>query len=280
MSRSDNSRARLLMYLLGELSAHERGVMEQRLLADQEFSDEMQEAEYDLIEDYRQGRLAPEQRQRAKKALGRSLLTKQIPTGKSQAVFQPKTAHKGWGMRLSLAGAIVLVLFAGWFAVRHFAGNTQPSQSRAKASVNPPATTARIQDSGEKADLPPPVMKRAAKRETEVLLLASGISRGAEGAMLELQPATKDVLVQWVIPENINGDDFELVVRGNGETLAAVPQLGPLQRVDGTRIVEFHLRAAVLQAESPSGFLLLIRRMGLHGAVVREIPLKVIRTAQ
>lgn len=74
MNEADNPRSVLLAYLLGELPPGVRERLEERVLSDQDFSDQLQEAEYDLIDDYHAARLRHSERRRVEKAFPRERL--------------------------------------------------------------------------------------------------------------------------------------------------------------------------------------------------------------
>lgn len=240
------------------------------MLSDQEFSDEMKEAEYDLIEDYHHQRLTPQERTRAEAAFGKRSLAQhipgagEIPRNKSRAIARRA--------RLSLlAAAMLLIAFSAWLTASRFWKTASPSHTLAQAPANPSAS---------RASPPPATPKGVPRNSTAVLLLVSGVSRGPDATTLYLHRATKNILVQWVVPGHLKQDNFLLVLRQNRTTLAAVPQRKPLKSVDGSSIAEFDLPAALLWSKHRSQALILIRSTSANKSVLDEFPIQIIRESE
>ena len=79
----------LLAYKLGELSPEDREQLDERIICDQEFSDQIAEAAYDLLDDYRAGRLARALRRRVEKAFSPA----ELRSGSDRGVDLPKTTR-------------------------------------------------------------------------------------------------------------------------------------------------------------------------------------------
>lgn len=272
ISKSDNPRTRLLAYLMGALSLDDRNEIERKMLSDQEFSDEMKEAEYDLIEDYHHGRLTPEEHSRTETAFGRRRLAECAPVHRRS----PAAGLQGDGIRrakrLSLiAAAMLVVVISGWFAVSHLWRKPEPSQGPVQASLKLPES---------KSSSPGAEPTASRRDQTAVLLLLSGASRGVAENTLQLHQATKNILVQWVVPNGLKESRFVLVLKQGRRTLATAQQTGPLKRTDGSSIAEFQLPAAKLQTESQFQALLLIRSAHANDRVLEELPIRVMRESK
>lgn len=271
INKSDNSRALLLSYLLGELALDDREEIERKMLTDQEFSDEIQEAEYDLMEDYHHGRLTKDERSRAEAAFGRRQLVRRVRMNRMNRPAGAQGTSAGWGRRLSLvATAMLLVALSGWFAASHLWRKPEQSRSLEQAPSNVPGAGVTS----------PEVTKHGIASSEKVVLLLSGVSRGVAGDTLRMHDATKDVLVQWVVPRSLRQNRFVLELQRGGETLTTVAQAGPLKSMDGSSIAEFHLPAARFRRGAPSHVLVLIREASGKGAVVEEFPVRVVHARQ
>ena len=77
----------LLAYKLGELSPEDREQLDERIICDQDFSDQIAEAAYDVLDDYRAGRLARAERRRVEKAFSRA----ELQGGSDRGFELPKT---------------------------------------------------------------------------------------------------------------------------------------------------------------------------------------------
>ncbi len=270
MSESPDTRQLLLAYLLGELPPAERSDIEERMLADQDFSDLLQEAEYDLTDDYRAARLSPDERARVEAALGAERLAQsaRVSPHATPPVASPKRIppQSSYLLRWSLAAA-VLVAASGWFAFDHYmpAGNGLP---HAAGVVAPGAASGQ----GEPQSGPAPGED---KNSSVVLLLASNVTRGSGALPLNLSPSTRTVIVQWVVPTHTSSRSFQLSVTRDGKVVETEQQQD-LQTIDGQLVAEFRVNPALFATgSSGSSLLLLIRGGGPNTPVVAEFPVSV-----
>lgn len=112
MNESSDLRKLLLAYRLGELSRDEREALDERIIGDRELSDRLAEAEYDLLDDYRAGRLAVAERSCVKRGFLPSERTRMTLGAEPEAAVSPAT-HGGRSMWLALATAAALLLVTG-----------------------------------------------------------------------------------------------------------------------------------------------------------------------
>ena len=200
MNDSSDLRQLLLAYNLGELPSAERSELEERMFNDEVFSDRLEEAEYDLIDDYRAHRLRTADRPRIEKVFSREQLMRALLPAtspiqrhpESRAAHQPiqqpanvSLSTSAWPrFRLPLAAAVLGLLAAtSWLLVsRHVqerASNYVAATSGTNAPASPPAVSGNNTPSSH--TLPNPAA-------TAVLLLGPEITRGAPTVELQLSP--------------------------------------------------------------------------------------------
>lgn len=251
MNDAAEARRVLLAYLLGELPEEERRAIDERVLSDQDFSDELREAQFDLIEDYHAGRLSSQERRRADAAFSAERLRQEPSLARASALssaLQPRVAGKvphPWLRWSVAAGMLVLCVVGGWFLVSHFA--LERRSLTARDSVSP-------------ADAGKPVAAPASGGTTAVVLLAADAMRGAGSPTLELRPSTRSILVQWVVPAGTGAERFSLSVGEGHGILATVRQDGDRQSIDGHEVVSFRLDRSSLAAATPGSQLLMLIR--------------------
>jgi hypothetical protein len=266
MNKSRDLRALLLAYLLDELPAEERRSTEERMLIDQNFSDELQEVEFDLIDDFHARSLSSADRRRVEKALLADRLA--LPVGTTPRVrhtaYPP--ARRTWLM--VAAGAVAVLLVLVWSFARRLplSHRSQPALLRAGVPSTPGSTASNESDG-------------AGDSMTAVLLLTPDVSRGADGAELRLLPSTRSVLVQWVLPAQTSSGPFILTVNQRAANAVTVPQEGSLRTVDGQRLAIFHVsRSAFPKGPASMPLLLTIRKEappnGLQGEFQVRLSLK------
>ena len=256
MNDSSDLRQLLLAYKLGELPTAERSELEERMFNDETFSDRLEEAEYDLIDDYRAHRLSTADRPRVEKSFSREQLMRALPPATSpthhrlqsravhQSLQQPPNVSlsaSAWPrLRLSLAAAVLVLLAAtSWFLVsRHVQERASNYVAATSAATGAPASPPVAAESGAPSAYPLP--NPAA---TAVLLLGPEVTRGAPTVDLQLSPAVTTLRVQWVVPQQERGTAFCLSVTKNGKALRTVAQQGGLQNIGGSRVAEFLLDA-------------------------------------
>lgn len=271
MSISPNVRELLLAYLLGELSLEGRHALDERMLMEQEFSDQMQDAQYDLIDDYRAGRLTPEERRRVEAALPKKELLQGISTSTekpiSSALPMPRSGVSRFKfLWAATAVSITVLALAGWlFLSRSVQPIRRTTEHMARGHAAPPANTPALSPSSGTHDT------------TAVLLLASDATRGAEGVALNLELSTKDILVQWVASPSATGR-FRLLVSKNGKILSTVYQDGNAKLVAGRKVLEFHVPPSAFRSHaSESMFLVVIQTSNAPYSVEAQFPVSVSR---
>ncbi|HEX4039919.1 MAG TPA: hypothetical protein VHX37_17825 [Acidobacteriaceae bacterium] len=259
MNDSPNARQVLLAYLLGKLAPEERSALEERMLAESDFSDQMQEAEYDLIDDYHAGRLEPAERRRAEAALTPERLSRSAPpfSGRRDGEVPRRSESRAW-LRWSAAAVALAVLgFAGWSLV---------ALHRAR---NLPHVVARTRPEGSSGGGNGPTAPGSGNgNSTAVLLLASDVTRGPGGLSLDLHPSTSTVIVQWVVPPQTGARSFQLSVTKEGKVLGVEAQDGGVKTISGHQVAEFRVDPAVFAVSGAAAHCLLLIRSGEAGSPV------------
>jgi hypothetical protein len=260
----------LLAYKLGELSPEDREQLDERIICDQDFSDQIAEAEYDVIDDYHAGRLESAQRRRVEKAFSRAELRSGSDRG-LELSKAPAPATLRW-LPLGIAslaclsiGLLVLFIYLhkaqtpAPVAVTHSAEKpgSQPS-SAAPAAPSSPGSSKATQDSN---------------RLLAVLLLQSTVTRGGTSSVLELAPSTQMVHVQWVVPDGVTTRAFTLSVTRRGVILKTIAERPTLQKIGGKLEAEFDLAPGVF-AKSPKDarFLFIVYTDDAPHTAVGEYP--------
>jgi hypothetical protein len=277
MKTFSNDRELYLAYRLGEIPESEKEPIEDLMLTDDEFSDRMQEAENDLLDDYHAGRLKSAERVRVERVFTRDELRPSLSlpsrTTGGHAIVPSKPARTfSSAFRLAcVAAATVLVVLAGWvIAARHHSGAASP----APAARTTPASSTLPQDTG-KSSTSTAVSSSHLPGETAVFLLAPAITRGGSTAHLELHPATRTVMVQWLVPSELAGGTFSLLVQRNGKQVAMVPASNVLH-VTGSDIEGFSLPRAVFSSTGPHvHYVFLVRKLGIVPTTEAEFAVNV-----
>jgi anti-sigma-K factor RskA len=250
MTDSPNSRALLLAYLLDELSAEERRSMEERMLTDQDFSDELQEAEFDLIDEFHDGALTPAERRRVETALPADRLARPLRAVRHHPTTSYRSARDAWPRWLAIIGAAAAVLlvlvwpFAQWLTRPH---QSQSGALQAALSPMQPSPTPAISNDSQNS-------------ATAVLLLTPDVSRGTNSPELRLLPSTRSVLVQWVLPAGTSSGPFTLSINEGSLNAITVRQDGNLRSIDGQRLAVFHLSPFAFPKHPASTHMLLTIR--------------------
>jgi hypothetical protein len=277
MKTFSNDRELYLAYRLGELSQAERDPIEDRMLRDSEFSDRMQEAEYDLLDDYRAGRLNSVVRLQVERAFNRDELTQPWTfalrrNGKHASVPSRPAPRFSLAFRFACAvTALLLIAVAGWvLAVRLHSVTVFPTQAArttpAPSSSPQGSSTSPTPTAGSSSHLP---------GETAVLLLAPAVTRGGPSSQLELHTATRTVMVQWLVPSDLAGYTFSLLVQQNGKEVALVPASN-VQHIGGSDVEEFSLPRAAFSAVGPHvHYAFFIRKSGIAPATEAEFDVRV-----
>jgi hypothetical protein len=240
----------LLAYKLGELSPEDREQLDERIICDQDFSDQIAEAAYDVLDDYRAGRLARAERRRVEMAFSRA----ELQSGSDRTVDLSKTTRPAshaalrW---LPLEVASLAFVSAGLLLFFIHLHKTQPS---VPVAASLPAEKPRPQVSSA-TPVPPSgsgssTATQRANRLVAVLLLQPAVARGGAASVLELEPSTHVVRVQWVVPDGVTARAFTLSVTREGGILKTIAQRRNLHNIGANLVAEFDLAPAVF-AKSP-----------------------------
>jgi hypothetical protein len=273
MNESSDLRKVLLAYRLGNVSRHERDTLDEQIIGDEELNDRLAEAEYDLVDDYRAGRLTAADRNHLERAFSPSELAR--PTFGARpgaaALSAPRGRRIPW---LSLASSAALVALAGVVLFTVHSRNSERAISLAHSTAGALPAAPYTSPNPEGSEPHSNAKRRAteASRAVALLVLEPTVARGDQGVVLALQSATKEVRVQWVLPTDVSATSFVLSVTEGGETLATSPQHGATQLVDGSRVVEFHLSPSVFSSHPANSRFLLIVAEKSTRATVGEFP--------
>jgi hypothetical protein len=261
----------LLAYRLGELSVNDREQLDERLIGDQDFSDRIAEAEYDLIDDYRTGRLTPVERRRVEKAFSSMELqpasARSSDTSKAPAPLSVRWLPLGAASMTCVLAALLLAIYfyktqsLSPVAVSH--PTQQPQQPAPSVTAVSPSTSGSAQ------------VKPGAGHSLAVLLLQP-VVRGAVAPVLKLWPATQTVRVQWVVPEGAAAQSFTLSVTRKGTILGTIAQKAPLRRIGNSLVAEFDLPPAVFaKAPQNAQFLFVVSTGDASRTAMGEYPVMV-----
>lgn len=241
------------------------------MLADQVVSDQLEEAKYDLIDDYHAGRLGAGERRRVEAAFapeqlshGSALLPLAGRARRPPPRRMPTAgARSGWWLGYGLAACFALLVAVGWLLFREHRAATQPLVSTTPSATSPgnPAKSAIANTPAGQSE----------PDTTAVLLLAPEVARGTAIVTLPLRPSTRTILAQWVVPPDISAKRFSLAVTSRGRTVVTTPQSGTLTRIDGSKVAEFHLDPATFRGNSVH-YLFLVRADDAPSEVQAEIP--------
>jgi hypothetical protein len=247
MKEPADLRQLLLAYRLGELSPEERERLDERMIGDQEFSDQIAEAEYDLIDDYRANRLAPAQNRRVEKAFASAELVRRpasISRGsKAPAKVQAAPSVNLFPWRLVGAALLACSLVGALLVVIHL----QKTRTVAPVAVSHPAQNPepKLPDG---TSVPPtasvPAQSEPGADQVAVLVLLPAIGRGTQAPVLELQPSTEAVRVQWIVPDGSTAEAYTLSITREGTTLQTIAQHGPLRKLGDSLVAEFDFAPA------------------------------------
>jgi anti-sigma-K factor RskA len=241
MNEADHLRELLLGYKLGSLSEDERERMDERIFDEPGFSALLEEAEVDLLDDYRSGRLTAADRVRVEQAFSpaeRAGVTMRAP--------EP-TAPRRRGLllmpllALSLAAAVILAVV--------FISDRRAGSPPSAGAAHQPTVTAKTSN---------PATGASPQDQEATLLLTPDVTRDDSSLRLALTPATSRVRVQWMVPAQTGGAAFSLTVsQASGAVLASANDTD-IQVINGQRIAEFSVAPAVFRASS-GDFLLTVR---------------------
>ncbi len=252
----------LLDYKLGHMKQQLRERFDERVFNEPEFSALLEEAEFDLLDDYHAGRLSVAERERVEQAFSSAERDRAIPIP-AQRFAQAAAAPRRKGMFLpAFALSLSAFVIAGIFFITHHAA-VRSSIGSAEGSA----------PSGRMAALPPSVDPRS---EVASLLLTAEVVRGDSAMQLRLTPKIRTVRIQWVVPAETTGSLFSLrVVEAPGTTRAIVESVR-VATLDGRRVAEFSIPANAFRG-SGDRYLLSVRPEEPSAAALREYHLTVDR---
>jgi hypothetical protein len=237
----------LLAYRLGELSPEDREQLDERIICDRNFSDRIAEAAYDVLDDYRAGRLARAQRRRVEKAFSQA----ELRSGSDRGFKLPKTpapATLRW-FPLGIASLACLSMGLLLLFIHLHKAQAPPPISATHSAEEPgpqPSSATGVAPSGSGSS----TATQTSNQLLAVLLLQSAVARGGTSSVLELGPSTQVVRVQWVVPDGVTARAFTLSVTREGVILKTIAQRRNLQKIGGNLEAEFDLAPGVF-AKSP-----------------------------
>ena len=260
----------LLAYKLGELSPEDREQLDERIICDQDFSDQIAEAEYDLLDDYCAGRLARAERRRVERAFSHE----ELRGGSVRSVQRLGTTARARGAalrRLSLGIASLALASAGLLLFFIHLHKAPPAAaSRPAQGAGPQVSSATPVPSAGSGSTP---SAQGANHLLAVLLLQPAIARGGTSSVLELAPSTQVVRVQWVVPDGVTARAFTLSVTREGVILKTIAQRRNLQKIGGDLIAEFDLAPGVFaKSREDARFLFIVYTDDAQHTAVGEYP--------
>ncbi len=261
----------LLAYKLGQLSPKDREELDERIICDQDFSDQIAEAAYDVVDDYRAGRLERAERRRVEKAFPRAELQGGSDPGFELAKTPDRRRMRWFPIAIASFACLSMGLLA-LFIDLHKAQAPAPTSSATPSAEKPgtqPSSATRVAPSGVGSSTP----TRGSNQLLAVLLLQSAVARGETSSVLELAPSTQVVRVQWVVPDGLTQRDFTLSVTREGGILKTVAQRRDLQKIGGSLEAEFDLPPGVF-GKSPENahFLFIVSKVDPSHTAVAEYP--------
>jgi hypothetical protein len=265
----------LLAYKLGELSPEDREQLDERIICDQDFSDQIAEAAYDVLDDYRAGRLAHAQRRRVEKAFSRTELRSCPNRGFElrKAQGPPRLRWFPLGIASLACLSMGLPLLFIHLHKAHAPGPVAATHSAEKPGSEPASATPAAPSGSGSSTAP-----QDSNRLLAVLLLQSAVTRGGTSTVLELAPSTQAVRVQWVIPNGVTARAFTLSVTRRGVILKTIGQRRNLHKIGGNLEAEFDFDPGVF-GKSPegAGFLFIVSADDAPHTAVGEYPV-IVRT--
>lgn len=210
-------------YLLGTLGEDERQRLEREFLRDDEAFEELRALENELLYDYAQGGLSPDDRRhfeerylglpegRQKLAQARALLAKIAPAAKPARPVFPF---------LAAAAALAVGLAVGWLALKGSPPDDTARRSIPAPSRLPPtsASLSRPAASPPSSTRPPTAGSSAA---VFALALAPGLTRGADQPRrIALPPEATVVRLQLDVPKASRSPHYRAALRtAEGESI-------------------------------------------------------------
>jgi hypothetical protein len=217
--RDDQIRVRFLRYIAAALSESENEQFEQRLLADQEFSDATAACEQELIDDYAAGGLSSDDARTLQPWIESSPRRMQrIATARA---LQHRSRPKRWGARkplpILLVAACLLVIAGG---LLHLAGRkrqTRPSAMELAKNAAPPIST--------------PAQRRGLGDNPSVVLLMDERTRGKDSVPVYRIKPHAPIELQVLLAGKVARNEFGLELNSNdGRRIATWKGLKPTSK--------------------------------------------------
>ncbi len=262
MTEQNELRRLLLDYKLDRMQQPQRERLEERIFNDAEFSAMLEEAEYDLLDDYRAGRLSTNIRELVAQAFSPAELARTIRTP-AQRVPRAAAIARRRGMFLPVfALSLSALLIAGViFIARH-------AEVRSEAG--------RAESAAQAGDMATPPAAAGRHEEEPTLLLTAEVVRDGSAMHLRLAPAVRMVRVQWVVPAEASGSSFSLSVAAEHGVIRTTVESAGVSILDGQRVAEFSVPADVFRGLGDR-YLLSVRSSGAAENPIREYRLTVAR---
>jgi hypothetical protein len=276
MKDSADLRELLLAYRLGELSPEDREQLDERIICDQDFSDRIAETAYDLLDDYRAGRLERTQRQRVKKAFPQA----ELRSGSAPGFDLSRTARPAssatwrwfplWVASLAFVSAGLLLFFI------HLHKAQAPVSVAASRPAEKSGPQVSVTNSAPPSGSGSSPSTQSSNHLLAILLLQPSVARGGATSVLELEPSMQVVRVQWVIPDGVTARAFTLSVTREGAILKTIAQRRNLRKIGGHLEAEFDLAPGIF-AKSPEDahFLFVVSAGDRSHTAVGEYPVLV-----
>jgi hypothetical protein len=292
-------REALLRYALDEMLADERAKIDEALITDPEFSDAFQEARCDLIDAYVADELTPEARKRVERAFfsiqdGQTALSmaldmrsRDVAQGEMGATVldvrdKKKTAAQTRGRNIRVAFFVSTVAtLAACFLLAFVLFHARQASHAPSTALPAQADNTVV---GEHGPVRPPVPLNpaaakhgAVPKENSVLAVAMpmGAVRGIQSVPIRIRPGARQIKVQWPVPSDSTASGHMLEISTGQSIVLAVPQDGPVLRIEGIRVANFLLPAGKL---SDGKFLFRLVTAGPSGhSLLAEVPVHISR---
>jgi len=242
MNDSADLRQLLLAYKLGELSLEDREQLDERIIDDQVFSDRIAEAAYDVLDDYRAGRLVRAQRRRVEKAFSQAEL-RSSSVRESDLPKAPALARLRW-FPLGIASLACLSMGLLLLFIHLHKVQVPPPISAANSTQTPGPQTSSATPVAP-SNYGSSTVKQSSNQLQAVLLLHPGVARSGSSSVLELNPSAQMVRVQWVVPDGVTVHAFTLSVTREGVILKTIAQRRNLRRIGSNLVAEFDVAPGV-----------------------------------
>jgi CHAT domain-containing protein/predicted Zn-dependent protease len=242
-----DEQSRLRKYILGDISDHERAAIEERLLADETYFEEVTMAEENLIQDYADGNLdAPERerfesrflsskgnRERVKfaRALRKHVNeSKNLPEPeKKSSFFDSLKAFFSAPLPITLA-VLLIAAIAGFFVWKNYSNNSEVLIALNKAQKNNRPTEARITG----FDYAPKTEGTRGNKKDENLYLVSAKSHASEDVLENESAENLHELGRVYLAEN----NYDEAIKQFEKALGKNPNIAKLHNDLGVAFLE------------------------------------------